>query len=88
MPVEQADLSAAARSYEAVLCANAGTPPVLDLVHLGLGVDGHTASLVPARPVARGVWMPRSSSAGPYQGLRRTLTPSPFPAIELGARLR
>lgn len=45
MPVTQRDLDAAAREYEGSL------PERLDLVHLGLGADGHTASLVPGDPV-------------------------------------
>ena len=51
MPIEAADLDEAARSYARLLEQIAGTPPVLDLAHLGLGSDGHTASLVPGDPV-------------------------------------
>lgn len=45
MPVESSDLDAAAAEYSKLLERLAGAPAVLDLVHLGLGVDGHTASL-------------------------------------------
>jgi 6-phosphogluconolactonase len=51
MPVESSDLSAAAVRYAATLRKLAGSPPVLDLAHLGLGTDGHTASLVSGDPV-------------------------------------
>ncbi len=50
MPVTAADLPAAARRYAEELVRVCGHPPVLDLVHLGLGEDGHTASLVPGDP--------------------------------------
>lgn len=51
MPVEARDLEAAARDYGLLLRDLAGDPPAIDCLHLGLGTDGHTASLVPGDPI-------------------------------------
>jgi 6-phosphogluconolactonase len=51
MPVEWRDLEAGAVNYAQTIAALAGSPSVLDLAHLGLGADGHTASLVPGDSV-------------------------------------
>lgn len=73
MPVDDDDLEAACNRYTSTL------PDRLDVIHLGLGDDGHTASLVPGDAVLNVRNRRVALTAGTYMGHRRmTLT---YPAL-------
>jgi 6-phosphogluconolactonase/glucosamine-6-phosphate isomerase/deaminase len=79
MPVQDQDLNAAASGYAQML------PGQLDIIHLGIGADGHTASLVPGDRVLEVRDRYVAVTDGPYEGSRRmTFT---YPALASARQL-
>ena len=84
MPVEETDLETAARRDAGTLETIAGALPVLDLAHLGLGSDGHTASLVPEDPVLQVADLDVAITGFYQQRRRMTLT---YPLLNRSRRI-
>jgi 6-phosphogluconolactonase len=84
MRVELKDLEAAAAAYARTIREIAGSLAIIDLVHLGLGPDGHTASLIPGDPVLD-VTGKDVAPTGIYHGRQRlTLT---YPLINRARKI-
>jgi 6-phosphogluconolactonase len=84
MQVEGPDPESAASDYSRTIREIAGSPAIIDLVHLGMGPDGHTASLIPGDTVLD-VTDRDVALTGIYQGRHRlTLT---YPIINRARKI-
>ena len=84
MQMEEKEPEEAVAGYSRTIRAIAGSKSIIDLIHLGLGPDGHTASLIPGDPVLN-ITDKDVALTGIYQGRHRmTLT---FPIINRARKL-
>ncbi|HTR53618.1 MAG TPA: 6-phosphogluconolactonase [Kofleriaceae bacterium] len=81
---------AAASDYERALVGALGAPPVFDLVWLGMGPDGHTASLFPGSPAVaeRQRYVVANPVDSPVAGGKTTRITLTLPAIDAARRVR